>query len=70
MKAVNFKQVGYGQWNASTEHYGKTISIHFTDAPTYDLIDSQKKGYKKAIKSLRSRIIQANQYYGRYYGRQ
>ena len=60
MKAVNFKKVGYGQWNASTEYYGKTISIHFTDAPTYDLINSEERGYKKAIKSLRSRIINHN----------
>lgn len=60
MKTVNFKQTGFGQWNASTEHYGKTISIHFTDAPTYDLINSKEKGYKKAIKSLRSQIINNN----------
>ena len=60
MKAVNFKRAGFGQWTASTEHYGKTISIHFTDAPTYDLIDSQERGYKKAIKFLRRRIINQN----------
>jgi hypothetical protein len=65
MKTVNFTRTGYGQWNASTEHYGKTISIHFTCAPTYDLIKSQERGYKKAINLLRYRIIQANQYYGR-----
>lgn len=57
MKTVNFKRTGHGQWNVSTEHYGKTISIHFTDAPTYDLITSQERGFKKAIKSLRSQII-------------
>ena len=57
MKAVNFKRAGYGQWTASTEHYGKTISIHFTEAQTYDLIDSQERGYKKAIKSVRNQII-------------
>ena len=60
MKTVNFKRAGYGQWTASTEYYGKTISIHFTDAPTYDLIDSEERGYKKAIKSLRNRIINQN----------
>jgi hypothetical protein len=60
MKTVNFKQTGYGQWSASTEYYGKTISIHFTDAPTYDLITSQERGYKKAIKSLRESIINKN----------
>lgn len=57
MKTINFKKTGFGQWNASTEHYGKTISIHFTCAPIYDLIKSQERGYKSAIKSLRSRII-------------
>lgn len=57
MKSVNFKRSGFGQWTASTEHYGKTISIHFIDAPTYDLINSEERGYKKAIKLLRSRII-------------
>ena len=57
MKTVIFKQVGYGQWNVSTEHYGKVISIHFTDAPTYDLISNQERGYKSAINSLRKRII-------------
>lgn len=56
-KTVDFKKTGFGQWNASTEHYRKTISIHFTDAPTYDLIVSQERGYKEAVKNLRSRII-------------
>ena len=60
MKTVKFKQTGFGQWNASTEYYGKTISIHFTDAPTYDLITSQERGYKKAINSLRQLIINQN----------
>ena len=57
MKTVKFKQVGYGAWNVSTEYYGKVISIHFTDAPTYDLITNKERGYKSAIKSLRNRII-------------
>jgi len=57
MKTVNFKRAGFGQWTVSTEHYGKTISIYFTDAPTYDLINSEEKGYKKAIKSVRNQII-------------
>jgi len=61
MKTVNFIRTGYGQWKASTNHYGKEISMHFTDAPTYDLINSQERGYKKAINLLRYRIIQANQ---------
>ena len=60
MKTVKFKQKGYGQWNASTEYYGKTISIHFTDAPTYDLITSQERGHLTAIRKLRSRIIFAH----------
>lgn len=60
MKAINFKQTGYGQWSASTEYYGKKISIHFTDAPTYDLITSKERGYKKAINSLRKSIINQN----------
>jgi hypothetical protein len=60
MKTINFKQTGYGQWSASTEYYGKTIKMHFTDAPTYDLITSQDRGYKSAIKRLRSSIINAN----------
>lgn len=57
MKTVTFTRTGHGQWKASTEYYGKTISMHFTDAPTYDLITSEERGYKKAIKILRSRII-------------
>lgn len=60
MKTVTFKRSGYGQWKVSTEHYGKTISMHFTDAPIYDLIQEEEKGYKKAIASLRNRIINAN----------
>jgi hypothetical protein len=60
MKTVKFKQTGYGQWNASTEHYGKEISIHFTSAPIYDLITSQERGYLTAIRKLRSRIINAH----------
>lgn len=63
MKTVNFKQTGYGQWNVSIEHYGKTISMHFTDAPTYDLIKSEERGYKSAIASLRGRIISENKVY-------
>jgi len=34
--------------------------MHFTDAPTYDLIHSKEIGYKGAIIALRSRIIQSN----------
>jgi len=60
MKKVTFKQTGYGQWKVSTEHYGKTISMHFTDAPTYDLITSQDRGYKSAITRLRQSIINNN----------
>ena len=60
MKNVNFKKTGYGQWSASTEHYGKTISIHFTDAPTYDLIFSKENGYKTAVSNLRKKIINQN----------
>jgi hypothetical protein len=60
MKTVNFKQTGYGQWSAITTYYGKEISMHFTDAPTVDLITSQDKGWKIAEKLLRFRIIQAN----------
>ena len=60
MKTVTFKQTGYGQWRVYTEHYSKTISIHFTDAPTYDLIKSKDRGYKGAISRLRSRIINEN----------
>lgn len=60
MKTVDFIRTGYGQWTVSTEHYGKTISMHFTDAPTYDFIYSKDRGYKSAIKNLRNRIINAN----------
>lgn len=63
MKAVTFKQTGYGQWKASTMHYGKLISMHFTDAPTYDLIKSEGRGYKGAIKLLRSLVIEVNKSY-------
>jgi len=60
MKTIEFKKTGFGQWNASTLHYGKKISMHFTDASNYDLIDSEDRGYKSAIKNLRNRIINAN----------
>lgn len=60
MSAIEFKRTGFGQWSASTLYYGKKISIHFTDAPTYDLIISQERGYKNAIKFLRSQIILKN----------
>lgn len=60
MKTVDFKKTGFGQWSVSTEHYGKTISVHFTDASIYDLIYSQERGYKSAIKRLRSHIINKN----------
>jgi hypothetical protein len=60
MSAIEFKKTGFGQWSASTLYYGKKISIHFTDAPTYDLITSQERGYKNAIKFLRSQIILKN----------
>lgn len=56
-KQITFRQVGYGQWTASTLYYGKEILMHFTDAPTYDLIKSQDRGYKSAIKSLHSIIV-------------
>lgn len=59
-KTVDFTRTGYGQWKASTEHYGKTISMHFTDAPTYDLITSQERGYKSAIARVRHTIINRN----------
>ena len=59
-KQVDFTRVGYGQWKATTMHYGKEISMHFTDAPTYDLIASKDRGYKSAINSLRSQIIESN----------
>jgi hypothetical protein len=60
MKTVEFNKTGYGQWSAVTTYYGKIISMHFTDAPTYDLITSRERSYKTAIKSLISRIIQSN----------
>lgn len=60
MKTINFTQTGHGQWKASTIHYGKEISMYFTCAPTYDLIKSQERGYKSAIKSVRDQIISAN----------
>ena len=59
-KQVDFTRVGYGQWRVSTTHYGKKITMHFTDAPTYDLITSKERGYKCAINSLRSQIIESN----------
>jgi hypothetical protein len=60
MENLEFKKTGFGQWSASTEHYGKTISMHFTDAPTYDLIYSRERGYKSAIKAVRQMIINRN----------
>lgn len=54
---ITFRQIGYGQWTASTLYYGKEILMHFTDAPTYDLIKSKDKGYKSASKRLHSQII-------------
>jgi len=54
---ITFRQIGYGQWTASTLYYGKEILMHFTDAPTYDLINSKERGYKSAIKKLHSKII-------------
>lgn len=59
-KTVDFTRTGYGQWKASTVHYGKEISMHFTDAPTYDLITSSERGYKSAINRLRTTIINRN----------
>jgi len=56
-KQITFRRVGYGQWTASTLYYNKEIFMHFTDAPTYDLIISKDRGYKSAIKLLHSRII-------------
>ena len=44
MKTVEFNKTGYGQWSAVTTYYGKIISMHFTDAPTYDLITSRERG--------------------------
>lgn len=57
MKNLEFKQTGHGQWSVSTIHRGKKLSIHFTDAPTYDLITNKERGFKKAIKNLRRQII-------------
>lgn len=59
-KTVDFSRTGYGQWTVTTTHYGKEIKMHFTDAPTYDLIMEQECGYKSAIKGLRSQIINSN----------
>jgi hypothetical protein len=59
---ITFRQVGYGQWTASTNYYKKEIFMHFTDAPTYDLIKSQDRGYKSAIKKLHSKIIKTHKY--------
>jgi len=56
-KQITFRQIGYGQWTVSTIYYGKEVLMHFTDAPTVDLIKSKDKGYKSAIKSLHSKII-------------
>lgn len=42
--SITFTRTGYGQWKVTTEHFGKEISMHFTDAPTYDL--------KEVIKTL------------------
>lgn len=56
-KQITFRQIGYGQWTASTLYHGKEIFMHFTDAPTFDLIKSKARGYKTAIKTLNSRII-------------
>lgn len=58
-----FTRTGYGQWKVTTTYYGKEISMHFTDAPTYDLISSQERGYKLAINILISKIINANKIY-------
>lgn len=59
-KTIDFTRTGYGQWKVSTEHYGKIISMHFTCAPTYDLIKSQERGYKSAIAAIRQAIINLN----------
>jgi hypothetical protein len=59
-KTVDFIRTGYGQWTVTTNHYGKEIKMHFTDAPTYDLIMEKERGYKTAIIGLRNRIINAN----------
>lgn len=34
--------------------------MHFTDAPTYDLITYKERGYKSAIIRLRKSIINHN----------
>ena len=57
MKTVTIIQAGYGQWTVSTLHYGKVISMHFTDSTTIDLIKSEERGHKTAIKRLRQQII-------------
>lgn len=44
-----------------------TISMHFTDAPTYDLITSMERGYKSAINRLRTTIINRNKLSQRVY---
>ena len=62
-QTINFTRTGYGQWKVTTTYYGKEISMHFTDAPTFDLIYSQERGYKSAINSLISRIINSNKCY-------
>ena len=60
MKQVEFKKTGYGQYSASTVYYGKEISMHITDSIIYDLIMSEDKGWKRASKLLRNKIILAN----------
>jgi len=47
---LEFKQTGYGQWNVSTIHRRKKLSIHFTDAPTYDLIKARSADIKQRLK--------------------
>lgn len=54
---ITFRQVGYGQWTASTMYYGKEILMHFTDSKTFDLIKSKERAFKKASKNLHSKII-------------
>lgn len=56
-KQITFRQIGFGQWTASTIYYGKEIFMHFTDAPTFDIIKSKQRGYKKAINDLHSLIV-------------
>jgi hypothetical protein len=60
MKTINFLHTGFGQWKVSTIHRNKEISIHYTCAPVVDLIKSRERGYKTAIKELRSLIINNN----------